>query len=119
GRRWFFVPDLWEHACAGDGFSRAQALCRPSVVPAGPVGSGGSAQPTGMDQIIFDDLGSLFERRSWLDRLIVTWIAGLSAADLNLVLSYKSTTMNEQNEQRSEEHTSELQSRENLVCRLL
>lgn len=46
-----------------------------------------------MDQILFDDLGSLFERCSWLDRLIVTWIAGLSAADLNLVLSYKSTTM--------------------------
>tara|TARA_R110002126_G_scaffold285314_2_gene435579 strand:- start:9178 stop:9720 length:543 start_codon:yes stop_codon:yes gene_type:complete len=47
--------------------------------------------PTSLDQIVFDDLRSLSERRSWLDRQIIDWIAELSESDLNFVLSYHNT----------------------------
>lgn len=47
--------------------------------------------PTSLDQIIFDDLRSLTERRIWLDLQIIDWIAGLSESDLNFVLSYHNT----------------------------
>lgn len=47
--------------------------------------------PTSLDQIIFDDLRSLTERRMWLDLQIIDWIAGLSESDLNFVLSYHNT----------------------------
>lgn len=44
--------------------------------------------PTSLDQLLFDDLGSLSEQRTWLDRLIINWIAELSESDLDFVLSY-------------------------------
>lgn len=44
--------------------------------------------PTSLDQILFDDLGRLSERRIWLDRQITKWIAELSEGDLDFVLSY-------------------------------
>ncbi|MCL1088411.1 damage-inducible protein DinB [Shewanella profunda] len=47
--------------------------------------------PTSLDQIVIDDLRSLFERRIWLDSKIIDWIAGLSESDLNFVLSYNNT----------------------------
>lgn len=47
--------------------------------------------PTSLDQIIFDDLRSLTERRMWLDLQIIDWIAELSESDLNFVLSYHNT----------------------------
>ncbi|MAK51629.1 DinB family protein [Marinobacter sp. UBA2498] len=33
--------------------------------------------PTSLSQIVFDDIGSLFEHRTWLDRQIISWVAGL------------------------------------------
>ena len=44
--------------------------------------------PTSPDQIVFDNLGSLYEHRIWLDRQIINWISELSAGDLDFVLSY-------------------------------
>jgi uncharacterized damage-inducible protein DinB len=47
--------------------------------------------PTSLDQIVFNDLGSLYEQRSWLDSKIINWIAELSEDDLDFILSYYNT----------------------------
>ena len=47
--------------------------------------------PTSLSQIVFDDIGSLFEHRTWLDRQIISWVAGLTQSDLDFVLSYNNT----------------------------
>ncbi|MBY6034423.1 DinB family protein [Marinobacter daepoensis] len=47
--------------------------------------------PTSLGQILFDDLGSLFKQRIWLDRQVVSWIAQLSEGDLDFILSYYNT----------------------------
>ncbi len=47
--------------------------------------------PTSLDQMIFEDLGSLSEQRIWLDRQIINWIAQLSEGDLDFILSYHNT----------------------------
>jgi uncharacterized damage-inducible protein DinB len=47
--------------------------------------------PTSLDQVIFEDLGSLSEQRIWLDRQIINWIAQLSEGDLDFILSYHNT----------------------------
>lgn len=47
--------------------------------------------PTSLSQIVFDDIGSLFEHRTWLDRQIISWVAGLTQNDLDFVLSYHNT----------------------------
>lgn len=47
--------------------------------------------PSSLNQILFDQLDDLTERRFWLDRQIVNWIDGLSASDLEAVLSYRNT----------------------------
>lgn len=44
--------------------------------------------PASLGQILFEDLGFLSERRFWLDRQIINWVAGLSDEDLDLVLRY-------------------------------
>ncbi|MDX1551944.1 MAG: DinB family protein [Marinobacter sp.] len=46
--------------------------------------------PTRLDQILFNDLGSLKGHRIWLDRQIIDWISRLSEDDLDFVLSYRS-----------------------------
>ncbi|WIX31815.1 DinB family protein [Salinicola sp. JS01] len=48
-------------------------------------------QPTGLDQIVFDDLERLAERRVWLDQKIIGWIAGLSDEDLDIILTYRNS----------------------------
>ena len=45
--------------------------------------------PTSLDQIIFDDLSRLHERRKWLDEKIIHWIGELSDDDMTYVLSYR------------------------------
>ena len=45
--------------------------------------------PAALDQPLFDSLAALRERRSWLDRLILDWTAGLDEADLDAVISYR------------------------------
>ena len=47
--------------------------------------------PTSLDQIVFNDFGSLSEHRIWLDRKIINWIGELSESDLDFVLSYHNT----------------------------
>lgn len=47
--------------------------------------------PASLDQILFNDFGSLSEQRVWLDRQIINWTAGLSEVDLDFVLSYHNT----------------------------
>ena len=47
--------------------------------------------PESLEQLLFDDIGILSEQRSWLDRQIVNWTAGLSECDLDFVLSYRNT----------------------------
>ncbi|WP_253443289.1 DinB family protein [Halomonas sp. Y3] len=47
--------------------------------------------PTGLNQILFEGLGGLSERRIWLDRQIINWTAELSEGDLDFVLSYHNT----------------------------
>ncbi|WP_342595082.1 DinB family protein [Salinicola lusitanus] len=49
------------------------------------------AHPTGLDQILFDDIERLSERRVWLDQKIIGWIAGLSDDDLDIVLTYRNS----------------------------
>lgn len=44
--------------------------------------------PMSLDQMLFDDLGSLYEQRIRLDRQIINWIGELSEGDLDFVLSY-------------------------------
>ena len=45
--------------------------------------------PAALDQLLFDALPTLRERRTWLDRLILDWTAGLADADLDAVISYR------------------------------
>lgn len=47
--------------------------------------------PASLDQMIFEDLGRLSERRVWLDGVIINWIAKLSESDLDFILSYRNT----------------------------
>src|SRR5690606_40982535 len=54
------------------------------------------------------------------DGVITGRVALLDPRKVNTkVTAFVAITTNQHNEERSEEHTSELQSRENLVCRLL
>ena len=45
--------------------------------------------PVALDQTLFDSLAALRERRTWLDRVILDWTAGLAEADLDAVISYR------------------------------
>jgi len=65
--------------------SFATALASVAALPA----------PAALDQLLFDALPALRERRIWLDRLILDWTAGLADADLDAVISYR--RMNEAN----------------------
>jgi len=47
--------------------------------------------PIGLDQILFEDFDRLREHREWLDRQIISWIAGLAVDDLGHILSYHNT----------------------------
>jgi len=51
----------------------------------------GLQNPTSLDQMLFNDLGSLFEHRTWLDSNIINWISELSEGDLGFILSYHNT----------------------------
>lgn len=51
----------------------------------------GLQTPTSLDQLLFEDIGSLYEHRIRLDRQIINWIAELSEDDLDFVLSYRNT----------------------------
>lgn len=45
--------------------------------------------PKSLDQVLFEDLGSLSEHRTWLDGQITNWIEALNDKDLGFVLDYK------------------------------
>ncbi|QIL91074.1 damage-inducible protein DinB [Microbulbifer sp. SH-1] len=47
--------------------------------------------PDSLDQILFNDFAALTEHRVWLDSQIIHWIDTLTEADLDSVLSYRST----------------------------
>lgn len=47
--------------------------------------------PTSLNQIVFDDIGSLSEHRAWLDQQIISWISELTEGDLDFVHSYHNT----------------------------
>ena len=51
----------------------------------------GLQNPTRLNQIVFNDFGSLSEHRTWLDSNIINWIAELSEGDLDFILSYHNT----------------------------
>jgi len=51
----------------------------------------GLQNPTSLDQMVFNDFGSLFEHRTWLDSNIINWIAELSEGDLDYILTYHNT----------------------------
>ncbi len=46
-------------------------------------------QPQALNQIVATDFGVLRSRREVLDRAMVDWVEGLTAADLDLVLDYQ------------------------------
>ena len=48
-------------------------------------------QPTGLNQILFTDLGGLLERRKLIDAAIKGWAAALTQPDLDHVLHYANT----------------------------
>src|SRR5690606_40411720 len=64
------------------------------------------------------DVGAALDPNSGLDPLERA-VAALPLIGGGLSLGYAGTRAAQRHRQRSEEHTSELQSRENLVCRLL
>ena len=47
--------------------------------------------PSGLDQLLFEDIGSLHAHRKWLDEHIISWISELSESDLDYILSYRNT----------------------------
>lgn len=49
------------------------------------------AVPTSLDQIVFDDIDLLAERRALLDAVIRRWATSLTEPDLKHVLEYKNT----------------------------
>src|SRR5690606_41335381 len=51
--------------------------------------------------------------------IALDWLDGMSQLSLSVKYDCSPHTINTRLQKRSEEHTSELQSRENLVCRLL
>lgn len=46
------------------------------------------ASPASLAEIQFNDIDSLWERRRWLDDLILAWTAAITAADLDVMLGY-------------------------------
>lgn len=48
-------------------------------------------EPTGLDQLLFDHLPELYNYRIELDRIILSWVNGLSMQDVDQVLSYANT----------------------------
>jgi uncharacterized damage-inducible protein DinB len=46
------------------------------------------AEPTSLNQIVFDDFSDLHKHRDWLDKQIIDWINELSDGDLDYTLSY-------------------------------
>src|SRR2546427_2827376 len=63
-----------------------------------------------------------FEERSLASRAIRVWHAGQDpriAGCLQAIMAWRYCPFADRNPRRSEEHTSELQSQSNLVCRLL
>src|SRR5690606_40419655 len=63
------------------------------------------------------DSGYLYRESDPVDRR--AWLVALTDEGERLLAEVQSTRVRELSKRRSEEHTSELQSRENLVCRLL
>ncbi|RBW51436.1 DinB family protein [Marinobacter sp. F3R11] len=57
--------------------------------------------PTSLSQIVFEDIARLSEHRAWLDRQIISWVAGLTEGDLNFVLNYHNTKGNPANKRYS------------------
>ena len=51
----------------------------------------GLENPASLDQVVFNDFGSLSEHRFWLDSKIINWLAELSETDLDFILSYHDT----------------------------
>ena len=51
----------------------------------------GIENPASLDQVVFNDFGSLSEHRFWLDSKIINWLAELSETDLDFILSYHDT----------------------------
>lgn len=47
--------------------------------------------PAALDAMPYADLASLRQRRQWLDEIIVAWVAGLHAGDLDSTLHYRNT----------------------------
>ncbi len=45
--------------------------------------------PAALDQLLFDSLPALRERRAFLDRLVLSWTAALAEDDLDAVISYR------------------------------
>ncbi len=48
--------------------------------------------PSSLDQIVFKDFTGLSERRYWMDRVVVGWVAQLSEDDFDAILRYHNTT---------------------------
>jgi uncharacterized damage-inducible protein DinB len=47
------------------------------------------AQPAALNQMVETDFAALRSRREMLDRAIIDWVEGLTAADLDLLLDYR------------------------------
>ena len=45
--------------------------------------------PAALDQLLFDSLAALRERRIFLDRMVLSWTAALAEDDLDAVISYR------------------------------
>src|SRR5260370_36239225 len=68
----------------------------------------------------YPDMASLGERWGEFEPRLLNFVRGLTQSDLERVMEYKTLKFGTySNPLRSEEHTSELQSHLNLVCRLL
>ncbi|HEA51565.1 MAG TPA: hypothetical protein ENI00_04420 [Marinobacter antarcticus] len=47
--------------------------------------------PSGLNQILFEDFAALSEHRLWLDIQIINWVRELTDSDLNLRFNYHNT----------------------------
>jgi len=76
------------HIAVADTIWLKRIASHPRFAPAlAPVAS--LPAPAALDQPLCDSLLALRERRTWLDRLILDWSAGLAEADLDAVISYR------------------------------
>lgn len=91
-RKAFFgsILGTLNHLVVGDTIWLQRFAAHPAGYPAlDPVRN--LAAPTSLDQVLFADIRSLAEHRSFLDRIITDWAGSIAERDLDHALRYANT----------------------------